>query len=204
MKSHRWMTMGVAGLLLGAAGCSMGKTTVPPPVAVATVVEKPGEAMAEEVVSIAATIVKVDKTNRLVTLRDSDGNVFDVHVGDEVKNLPHVKKGDAVIASYYESVAITLRKPGEATPAAETAEVAARTEPGKKPGVMAGRQTTVTATVVGINKRKGTVTLKGPRGRSVTLTVRDPQRLEPVRVGDLVEAVYSEALAISVEKPAKR
>ncbi len=205
MKGHTWMTMGAAGfLLLGAAGCGMGKATVPPPVTVATVIEKPGETVTEEVVSIAATVVKVDKKGRVVTLRDADGNVFDVHVGDEVQNLPQVKRGDHVVASYYESIAIVLRKPGETTPGIETAEVAARAEAGKKPSAMAGRQTTLTATVVGISKRKGTVTLKGPRGKSVTLTVRDPKRLEGVHVGDLVEAVYSEALAIAVEKPAPR
>jgi multidrug efflux pump subunit AcrA (membrane-fusion protein) len=94
MKSLRWMMRGAAGVLvLAAAGCGMGKATVAPPVAVATVVEKPGEAMTEEVVSIAATIVKVDKKYRVVTLRDTDGRVFDVHVGDEVKNLPQVKSG---------------------------------------------------------------------------------------------------------------
>ena len=204
MTNSTWMRMSAAGLLMiGAAGCGMRKATVAEPVRVANVVEKPGEAMAEAVVSIAATVVKVDQKNRVVSLRDADGNVFDVHVGDEVKNLPHVKRGDHVIASYYESIAIVLRKPGETTPGSETTVVAARAGAGKKPGAMAGRQTTLTATVVGISKRKGTVTLKGPRGRSVTLTVRDPKRLETVRVGDLVEAVYSEAIAISVEKPTK-
>ena len=205
MKDQTWMTLGAAGLMMVVVGgCGMQKATVPPPVAVATVVEKPGEALAEEVVSISATIVKVDHKNRVVTLRDADDHVFDVHVGDEVKNLPQVKKGDHVIASYYESIAIVLKKPGDATPGRETTEVAARAEAGKKPGAVAGRQTTLRATVVGISKRKGTVTLKGPRGKSVTLTVRDPKRLETVQIGDDVEAVYSEALAISVEKPTKR
>ena len=63
--------------------------------------------------------------------------------------------------------------------------------------------TTITATVVGLDKRKGTITLKGPRGKTVTLTAREPKRLEPVKVGDLIEAVYTEAVAISVEKPSK-
>ena len=66
-----------------------------------------------------------------------------------------------------------------------------------------GNQTTVTATVVGLNKKKGTITLKGPRGKTVTLAAREPKRLEPVEVGDLIEAVYTEAVAISVEKPSK-
>ncbi len=203
MTTHTWRMLGVAGLALGIVGCAAGKATPPPPVALATVAEKPGEVVEEEVVSVAAVVVKVDQKTRVVTLRDSDGEEFDVTVSDEVKNLPQVKKGDEVIASYYTSIALTLRKPGEATPGITTADSVDRAKPGSKPGAIVARQTTITATVVGINKKKGTITLKGPRGKTKTLTARDPKRLEPVKVGDLIEAVYTEAVAISVEKPIK-
>jgi len=76
--------------------------------------------------------------------------------------------------------------------------------PGEKPSMTAGKQTTVTATVVGLDKKKGRVTLKGPRGNVMTVTAREPKRLDPVQVGDLIEVVYTEAVAISVEKPAKK
>jgi len=176
----------------------------PPPVAAAIVAEKPGSVVEQSVVTIAARVVKVNQKNRVVTLRDADGKVFDINVGEQVKNLPQVKKGDDVVATYYESIAITVRKPGEATPGVETADTVGRAKPGEKPGGLAASQTTVTATVVGISKKKGTVTLKGPRGKVVTVTPRDPKRLDEVKVGDLVEAVYTEALAISVEKPEKK
>jgi len=58
---------------------------------------------------------------------------------------------------------------------------------------------TITAEIVAIDKEASTVTLTGPKGRSVTLDVK-PERLEQVKVGDLVSAIYSEALAISVAK----
>jgi hypothetical protein len=136
-----------------------------------------------------------------VTLKNAEGEVFDVEVGEEVRNLPQVKKGDDVVVTYYESLALTLRKPGEAKPGVAVAEAAGRAEPGEKPGAVRGRQTTIVATVVGLDKKKGTVTLKGPKGKVVTVEARDPKRLEPVKVGDLIEAVYTEAVAISVEKP---
>jgi hypothetical protein len=41
----------------------------------------------------------------------------------------------------------------------------------------------------------------GPDGDSVTVTIRDPKKLENVKVGDLVEISYTEAVALSVEKP---
>jgi len=204
---NTWMALGAAGAVAAMmAGCATGKATPPPPapVALASVSEKPGQVVEEQVVSVAATVVKVDQKARVVTLRKADGEVVDVQVGDEVKNLPQVKKGDQVVATYYESIALTLRKPGEAKPGIETADAAGRAKPGEKPAGLAARQTTVTATVVGLNKKQGTITLKGPRGKTVTVTARDPKRLEPVKVGDLIEAVYTEAIAISVEKSAKQ
>jgi hypothetical protein len=186
-------------------GCSAREAaTPPPPVASATVTDEPGRVVEEGVVSVAATVVEVDQKKRVVMLRDSEGRDFDITVGPEVKNLPQVKKGDEVVASYYESMAITVRKPGEAEPGAATGDVVATAEPGQKPAGAAAQQTTIVATVVGLNKRNGTITLKGPRGKVVTVPARDPKRLEHVKVGDLLEVVYTEAVAISVEKPSGR
>jgi hypothetical protein len=43
--------------------------------------------------------------------------------------------------------------------------------------------------------------LRGPK-RTVDLRVRDPKQIKLVKVGDQVEATYTEAVAVSVE-PAK-
>src|SRR5262245_56904605 len=44
----------------------------------------------------------------------------------------------------------------------------------------------VRGTISAIDKEKGTVTLKGPRGREITIEVRDKQKLDVVQVGDSV------------------
>ncbi len=200
-----WTVTGVAALLaVLVAGCGTEKVAPPPaPVAAVTTSEKPGQVVDRAVVSAAVRVVNVNQKTRVVTLKNAAGEVFDVEVGEEVKNLPQVKKGDDVIVTYYESLALTLKKPGEATPGVVVADAAGRAKPGEKPGAAAGRQTTIVATVVGLDKKNGTVTLKGPKGKVVTVEARDPKRLEPVKVGDLIEAVYTEAVAISVEKPEK-
>ena len=66
-----------------------------------------------------------------------------------------------------------------------------------------GRQMTVVADVVNVNSKSKIVTLKGPKGNMVDLKVEDPAQLANIRKGDQVEAVYTEAVAISVE-PAVR
>jgi len=57
----------------------------------------------------------------------------------------------------------------------------------------------VTGSVTAIDKKERTVTLVAPPGDTLTLTVRDPQRLDAVRIGDPVVATYYEALVIRVQ-----
>jgi hypothetical protein len=206
MHKNTWMAMGSATLLaLTLTACGTEKVAPPSaPVAAATQTEKPGQVVDRSVVSAAARVVKVDQKKRIVTLKNAEGTVFDVQVGEEVRNLPQVKAGDEVVVTYYESLAITLKKPGEATPGVSVADAGMRAEPGTMPGAAMGQQTTIVATVVGLDKKKGTVTLKGSNGKVVTVQAREPRRLEPVKVGDMIEAVYTEAVAISVEKAPKK
>jgi hypothetical protein len=63
---------------------------------------------------------------------------------------------------------------------------------------------TVTADVVAVNPRTQTITLRGPE-QTVDLRVPDKKQFEMVKVGDQVQAKYSEAVAVSMEPaPAKK
>ncbi len=54
------------------------------------------------------------------------------------------------------------------------------------------------ANVTAVNAKENVVTLRGPKGNSVDVTV-DPSQLKLVKVGDQVEAVYTEAMAVTVQ-----
>jgi Cu/Ag efflux protein CusF len=150
--------------------------------------------------SATATVVAIDAAARRVTLRGSDGREFTVKVGEQVKNLPQVRVGDVVDLSYYESLVWSVRKPGQAAPAATAAGGVASAPPGEKPAALAGATVTVTATIDAIDPGAGTVTLRGPRGGTQTIKARDPNNLRAVKVGDLVEITYTEALAVDVHE----
>ncbi len=68
---------------------------------------------------------------------------------------------------------------------------------------MAGRTVTVIADVIGVDAEKQTVKLKGPK-RTVDLKVRDPEQLKLIKVGDQVEATFTEAVAVAVEPAPKK
>jgi Cu/Ag efflux protein CusF len=189
---------------LGFAACATKVAPPPEPVVMSDVQEDPGKVRAEESVTVSATVKDIDHKNRVVTLLASDGEQIVFRAGDDVRNLAQVKKGDVVQATYYESIAIEVKQPGTATPGIRVAEDADRAKLGEKPGAAAAESVQVTATVVKVDKKHSTVTLKGPKGNTKTLPVKNPMHLDAVKVGDLVEVTYTEAIGIVVVPPAAK
>ena len=122
-------------------------------------------------------------------------------VSDEVQNLAQVKKGDVVTVSYYESVALRLRRRGDASPGPSVVEEAERAKPGELPAALAAEVVTATARVTEVDRAQRRVTVELPNNEVLTLKVRDPKRLDRLQVGDVVEATYREAIAVSVGRP---
>src|SRR6516225_1433791 len=71
---------------------------------------------------------------------------------------------------------------------------------GAVPGRGVVGSVTVRGTVAAVDKEKRTVTLKGPKGNTLTLDVKDPAKLDVIKVGDPVVATYMEAVAIQIKK----
>ena len=207
-KSQRAWMIGLC-VALAAMGCAGGDTQAPPPApstaATAASQPLPSGTIGANLVTATARVKAIDQQTRRVTLERADGSEVTLYADDTVRNLSQVKVGDEVTASFYESLAYEVKKPGTATPGVTVAEEAARAKPGEQPAGAGARVTTIVATIAGIDKAAGTVTLrKGPTGRAMTIKARDPRNLERVAVGDLVEITYTEAVAVSVEKPGKQ
>ena len=67
-----------------------------------------------ESVSATATIQAIDKANRLVTMKDETGAEDTMQVGPAMKRFDELKVGDKVKVTYYESLVLQVRKPGDA------------------------------------------------------------------------------------------
>jgi hypothetical protein len=169
-----------------------------PPVAASVVSSSAGKASAVNVVELAATVVGIDKATRTVTLRGPQGRTLDVVCGDEVRNFDQIRVGDQVGVRYQESLSLELKKASGQAAGAAGGAVAARAAPGSRPAGIVGREIQVLADVVAVDQAKSTVSLKGPRGNVVDLKVQNPDHFKVVKVGDQVEAVYTEAIAVAV------
>ena len=151
-----------------------------------------------DVIVTEATVTAIDLPQRRVTLKEKDGSESSIKVGDVVKNLDKVEVGDVVRITQTETIALQVRKAGEATPGASVQETANVAKAGDKPAVQQGRTVTISAAITAIDLAKGTVTLTGPEGRSETIKAANPDNLKKVAVGDVVDVIYTESIAVAV------
>jgi Cu/Ag efflux protein CusF len=161
----------------------------------------PGKASAVSTHTAVATITELDKAQRMVTLKSADGRVHSMQLGPDVRNVDQLSVGDKVTVKYVESLSLTLKKDGKELPTAKGSSGAARSAQGELPGGVVGEQVEVTADVVAVDTKHQIVTLKGPK-QTVELRVKDPEQLKLIKVGDQIQAVYTQALAIGVTKAA--
>jgi hypothetical protein len=162
--------------------------------------QMPAKGMAG-VTQVRGTIAAIDKEKSTVTLKGPKGRTITLEVRDKTK-FDVIKVGDPVVASYMEAVVIEAKKAGTATPGVTTQETRVSSKPGETPAGAIGREVTITGTITAIDQKAKTVTVKGPQGGTESLTVKDPKALEAVKVGDMVELTYAQALAVSLDKPA--
>lgn len=188
MKRFAVLTAALLGATAGALAQQPAPEAGPPAVA--------------SVVRITASVEGVDAANRTVTLKGPRGRVVTLPVGSEVQNFDQVKAGDIVVVRYLEALSLDLKKSGTGIRERTETQTIAPTKPGERPTAAEARQLTVVADVVGVDPKRQLVTLRGPR-RTVEVKVRDPNQLKLLKVGDQVEATYTEAAAISIE-PAPR
>jgi Cu/Ag efflux protein CusF len=186
MKALLAITLLAASVLAGCAGT-----------------QKPS-GRAEDVAERRMVVTAIDRQQRVVTLRGQDGGELVVEAGDAIRNFDQIQQGDEVVVTYTEAVAWQVKSASEGAPGMSEKSEVTRAKPGEKPGGTAGRTVSVTATITEIDLVKETVTLTGPRGNAETIKVRDPANLKKVKVGDLVDITYTEAVAIAVRPVAKK
>ncbi len=151
-------------------------------------------------VKVRGTVDAIDKEKGTVTLKGPKGRTLTLDVKDKEK-LDQIKVGDPVVAVYMEAVAVRLNKGG--APGVSTQEARVSSKPGETPAGAIGREISITATITAIDKKANTVTIKGPQGNTETIKAKDPKNLAALKVGDLVDITYTQALAVSLDKPAK-
>jgi len=114
-------------------------------------------------------------------------------------NFNQVQVGDKVNAVVTEQAVVWLSKNGG--PPSTAAEGGALLSPvGTKPAGIAVATIAVTATITAIDQAKGKVTLQFDTGKPQTFKLGKGANLSGVSVGDQVNAVVTEGVALTVTK----
>jgi len=150
-------------------------------------------------VTITAEVYGIEKIDRTLWLIGPEKNVVEIDVSEDAKNFNQINIGDIVNISYYESLALYLGSPGE-LPDEKTGSLTVRAPEGETPGGFSVEISDISASVVSIDKENRYVTLKGPLGNSITTYVDESVKsFNKLKVGDIVHARYTKALAVDVE-----
>lgn len=155
-------------------------------------------ALSSVTVSGTGLVVDVDADARQVVIKRPNGGYSIYQVGPEVQNLEKIQRGDMVHVRYHVSIALELAQNGAGV-RERVERVGERPLADSQPGGLARQSITVVANVEAVDRARSVVTLHDANDRLYDVHVRDPKRLDRVKVGDQVKARITRSVAIVVE-----
>jgi hypothetical protein len=164
------------------------------------ITQRTGPGSVERIKQETVIVTGIDRSARVVTLQNAEGEKKSVKVPLEVKAYDTLKVGDRIDIDYQEALALSILPPGSKPAMSERATAGRMGEHGAGPA-MGGREMTMSAEVVSVDAAANKITLKGPKGQIKTVTVADPQlqkKLPSLKAGQVVQLTYTEAMAASI------
>ncbi len=158
-----------------------------------------GGVVAVETFTSSATVSALNTSKRKVTLEFADGKKTTFTASPDMVNYNQLQVGDQVNAVVTEQAVVWISKNGG--PPSSAADGGALLSPiGGKPGGVAVATMAVTATITALDAAKGKVTLQFDSGKPQTYKLGKGADLTGVKVGDQVNAVVTEGVALSVTR----
>jgi hypothetical protein len=149
----------------------------------------------EEKITATAVIEAIEGKTRTLTVRNEDGTVETLVAPPGVARFDALKVGDKLTVTYYSSLIVRLKKPGEA--AVDVDHPAITPSEGSKPGGTIANQRTLTVTITAIDPKVPSITVKSANGWTYSRKVNDKKALAQVKVGDKLDLTWNDAVLIS-------
>jgi hypothetical protein len=151
----------------------------------------------------AAKVAAISREDRRLTLRRDDGSEFDLVADPAVRNFDQIVVGDVLRVRYQETLTATKLPAGSVPGPVEGALAAGRAKPGAKPGAGVGFSYSLRVRIESIDRDHEIVTFSLASGELVSRHLQTNEGKEFVsglKVGDVVQLDYAEALALGIEK----
>ena len=154
-----------------------------------------------ETAQIKAKVEDIDTAKRTVTLKGPRGNTVTLKADPSMENFDQIKKGDQIVATYIESMAVFVAKAGE-KPVTGEVEVVKAAPKGDKPSIIAVDTVQETLAVVGIDYKQRKITLKWPDGKTKTVKIhKNVKGFKKIKKGDSIVVRLTGAVAVAVKSP---
>ena len=153
-------------------------------------------------VTLLAKVESIDLKAAEVTLRGPKGSLVTLEVNPKDNRLSEVSLGDNVKTDYLTYFMAEFREPTkeEMENPLVVLSAAGKAPEDMPPGASMGEIVKAVVTIEGINLEEQQVTIKGPRGKYITLPVADKKLLKDLKKGETSVLTYAKAVALSLEK----
>ena len=164
--------------------------------------ETKGRAVAVE---MEAEVTAIDMKTREVTLRGPDGVETTFHAPEKLVKLEDVSVGDRVVGTFYAALEGEVRTPTADELAEPWVEMQGKSVSAEAayPGVESARVIRAVVTIEELNAEAGTVVIKDSRGKVHMIGDVEPEKMAGVKVGQTAVVVFTQAMALTLEKKAK-
>ena len=161
------------------------------------IVNAPGHVQGIAMVDVMATVQKIDKKTRAITLKKENGETSSIVAPEAVRNFNQIEVGDIVHAKYQTSVSFQVVKEESTEVGRAVQETSSRAKLGDKPSAKLTRAVAMRANVTKVDQENNTITIQG-QGKTFDMKIKNPEHFKVVKVGDKIDALITESIAISV------
>jgi Cu/Ag efflux protein CusF len=167
------------------------------------IINEAGSVQGIAIVDVMATVQKIDKKTRTITLKKENGETVSIVAPETVRNFEQIKVSDIVHAKYQTSVAFQVVKEGSTEVGRAIQETSSRAKLGEKPSAKLTRAIAMRANVTKVDPKNKTITIQG-QDKTLKMDVKNPDHFKVVKVGDQIDALITESIAISVTGAKKK
>ena len=161
----------------------------------------------QQTTTMHGVVETVDPGSRELLLRGDSGSqsgaLLSMIVGPQVQRLNEIRPGDKVNATYYQALAAQVVNVFSASSQPFAGVSVSRNDTAERPGGLVTRVRRGRVVITAVYPQLNTISFVGPANVVRTVTAKNPEVasfIRGLRVGDQVDIVYEEALAIAVER----
>lgn len=160
----------------------------------------PGQATSRRTVTATVKVKAVDVEKRLLTVEDKAGKTETFVVDERVKRLNEIAPGDSIVLKYEQGLLLQFQPEGEKPVEGSGYAEVKKAGSGQAPAAGARAEVRGTVTVSAVDQKSRVVVLETQKGELIKVKADKSIDISKVKAGQKYYGVYSEMVALSVQK----